>query len=153
MKKLIILLTLLLAASGVNVTASAAANDKHDSRHSRNFYGRGHGNAKQQKEWFKQEQKIHKQHLKHERKLHKEHEKTQRMNNRRLREMVGRATYGARDVNVWQIDRYTYIVRFHRGGRWYTQKIYPYGGRYGELYEINSRWTPEKPWININISL
>lgn len=76
----------------------------------------------------------------------------------RLGHMVSYATRGCKDVNVWQIDHDTYIVRYCRGGRYYTRYIYPYIGRYGERSQVSINWQPMSPWlfippIQLNINL
>lgn len=72
--------------------------------------------------------------------------------------MVSRITRGARDVNVWQVDPYTYMVRFRKGRRLYAQYIYPYEGRYGQRNTITVDWAPLSPWalipsIHLNFNL
>lgn len=76
----------------------------------------------------------------------------------RLAPMVRYATIGCRDVDVWQIDYDTYIVRYRRGNRFYTQRIYPYRDVYGPRNTISVNWTPSDPWvavpsIHLNINL
>ena len=44
-------------------------------------------------------------------------------------------------MNVWQIDYDTYIVRYRRGNRFYTQRIYPYRDVYGPRNTISVNWT------------
>lgn len=75
---------------------------------------------------------------------------------KQLRRMVAHAARGARDVRVWQIDRDTYIVRYLLGGRYYTQRLYPYTGRYGSRGVVSINWNPLSSWTllpSINISL
>lgn len=72
--------------------------------------------------------------------------------------MVGRIVKGGHDVNVWQVDPYTYVVRFRKGNRIYSQYIYPYEGRYGNRNTISVDWTPLSPWtlipsIHLNLNL
>lgn len=76
----------------------------------------------------------------------------------RLPYMVEYVTRGCHDVNVWQIDSETFIVKFRRGGRWYTQYVYPYAQRYGHPTLISVNWQPMTPWtfippIQLNINL
>lgn len=73
-----------------------------------------------------------------------------------LPRMVAYAARGGRDVNVWQIDDDTYVVRYNCGGRYYTQRLYPNSKRYGARGLVNINWSPESYWlplpsININI--
>ena len=72
--------------------------------------------------------------------------------------MVSRITRGGRDVNVWQVDPYTYVVRFRKGNHLYVQYLYPYEGRYGRCNVISINWAPLSPWalipsIHLNINL
>lgn len=72
--------------------------------------------------------------------------------------MVNRIVSGGRDVNVWQVDPYTYVVRFSKGNRMYAQYLYPYEGRYGKRNTISVNWSPLSPWtlipsIHLNINL
>lgn len=76
----------------------------------------------------------------------------------RLSHMVRYATRGCRDVAVWQIDYDTYIVKYRRGNRYYTQYLYPYADRYGDRSLITVNWEPLSPWtlippIQLNINL
>lgn len=66
-----------------------------------------------------------------------------------LAPMVRHAVRGARDVNIWQIDPETFVVRFRIGNRLYAQYIYPYSGIYGERSLISVNWLPQSPWIPI----
>lgn len=77
---------------------------------------------------------------------------------RQFREMVRYATRGASNVAVWQIDDDTFIVKYFRGGRYFTQYLYPYTGRYGSRNHISVNWRPNSLWelipqINLNINL
>lgn len=76
----------------------------------------------------------------------------------RLSHMVKYATRGCRDVAVWQINPDTYIVKYRRGNRYYTQYLYPYEEMYGDCSLITVNWQPLSPWtlippiqLNINI--
>jgi hypothetical protein len=76
----------------------------------------------------------------------------------RLGYMVKHATKGCHDVKVWRVDDESYIVRYRKGRKHYTRRIYPYSNRYGAITLINSNWQPLAPWvaippiqININI--
>ena len=76
----------------------------------------------------------------------------------RLPHMVHHVTRGCHDVNVWQIDPETYIVKYRRGGRWYTQYVYPYAERYSNPTLISVNWQPLTRWsiippIQLNINL
>lgn len=66
-----------------------------------------------------------------------------------LADMVRYATRGCRDVDVWRIDYDTYIVRYRRGNRYYTQRIYPYRDVYGPRNTISVNWTPSSPWVSV----
>lgn len=77
---------------------------------------------------------------------------------RELRKMVAYAARGGRDVHVWRISDDTYLVKYYKGGRFYTQRLYPYSGRYGSRGMVNINWNPLSSWtllpsININIPL
>lgn len=72
--------------------------------------------------------------------------------------MVSRITRGGRDVNVWQVDEGTYVVRFRKGNHLYAQYLYPYEGRYGNRSTISLNWAPASPWslipaIHLNFNL
>ena len=76
----------------------------------------------------------------------------------RLSHMVRYATRGCRDVAVWQINPDTYIVKYRRGNRYYTQYLYPYDDIYGDRSLITVNWQPLSPWtlvppIQLNINL
>ena len=76
----------------------------------------------------------------------------------RLPHMVSHVTRGCHDVNVWQIDYDTYIVKYRRGGHWYTQYVYPYADRYSNPTLISVNWQPLSRWsiippIQLNINL
>ncbi|MDE6335486.1 MAG: hypothetical protein K2L34_02840 [Muribaculaceae bacterium] len=76
----------------------------------------------------------------------------------RLPHMVNYATRGCQDVAVWQVDPETFLVRYRRGGRWYTRYVYPYAERYGAPTLISVNWQPSAPWtlippIQLNINL
>lgn len=75
-----------------------------------------------------------------------------------LCKMVRYATRGSRDVAVWQISPDTYIVKYRKGNRYYTRRLYPYSNRYGTPNHISVNWVPKSPWtfipsINVNIDL
>lgn len=75
-----------------------------------------------------------------------------------LSDMVAFATRGCHDVNVWQINPETFIVRYRNGSHYYTQMIYPYTEMYGPRNSISIGWTPSSPWtlipsVNLNINL
>lgn len=63
--------------------------------------------------------------------------------------MVRYATRGCHDVDVWRIDDESYIVRYRKGHKYYTRRIYPYANRYGVVTVIAPNWQPLSPWINI----
>ncbi len=76
----------------------------------------------------------------------------------RLNQMVRYATRGCHDVDVWQVDFNTYVVRYRKGNRIFTQYIYPEMGRYGRPSLISVNWQPMAPWtlippIQLNINL
>lgn len=75
-----------------------------------------------------------------------------------LPDMVRYATKGCHDVNVWQINNDTYIVKYRKGKKFYTREIYPYAQRYGNVNLISVNWQPLSPWtlipsIQLNINL
>lgn len=75
-----------------------------------------------------------------------------------LGSMVRQLTRGCNDVAVWQIDPNTFIMRYRRGLRYYTQVLYPYAYRYERPTLISVNWAPMEPWtfipsINLNINL
>ena len=67
-----------------------------------------------------------------------------------LQKMVRYVTRDARDINVWRINNDTFIVRYFRNGRYYTQKLYPYSGRYGAPIAIGINWSPQSFWMLLN---
>lgn len=76
----------------------------------------------------------------------------------RLPHMVNYMTRGCHDVNVWQIDDDTYIVKYRKGNRFYTRRFYPYANRYDSPSLISVNWQPMSPWtlippIQLNINL
>lgn len=76
----------------------------------------------------------------------------------RLPHMVKHATKGCHDVNVWQVNHDTYIVKYRKGKKYYTREIYPYAQQYGKPTLININWQPMDPWVfippvQININL
>lgn len=76
----------------------------------------------------------------------------------RLSPMVSKLTRGCHDVNVWQIDHDTYIVKYRKGNRHYTRRLYPYANRYDNASLISVNWQPLSPWtlippIQLNINL
>lgn len=76
----------------------------------------------------------------------------------RLPHMVNYATRGCHDVAVWQVDAETFLVKYRRGGRWYTRYVYPYAEEYGAPTLISVNWQPLSPWtlippIQLNINL
>lgn len=76
----------------------------------------------------------------------------------RLKHMVHHATRGCHDVDVWQVNHDTYIVKYRKGRRYYTQYLYPYSERYGNINLISLNWQPLSPWnliprIQLNINL
>lgn len=72
--------------------------------------------------------------------------------------MISRVVGGGRDFNVWQVDEGTYVVRFRKGRKLYTQYLYPYEGRYGKRSSVSLNWAPQSPWslipsIHLNFNL
>lgn len=72
--------------------------------------------------------------------------------------MISRIASGGRDVNVWQVNEGTYVVRFRKGNHLYAQYLYPYEGRYGKRNTISVNWAPLSPWalipsIHLNINI
>lgn len=75
---------------------------------------------------------------------------------RRMRDMAKHASRGGSDVRVWRINADTYIVKYHKNGRWYTRRFYPNSGRYDVPGIININWSPLSSWTllpNININI
>lgn len=72
--------------------------------------------------------------------------------------MISQIARGGRDINVWQVDPGTYVVRFRKGNHLFAQYLYPYEGRYGKRNTISVNWSPLSPWtlipsIHLNINL
>lgn len=91
----------------------------------------------------------------HKPKAHKAHYRRP-VPDRELRRMVAYAARGGRDIRVWRIDENTFIVKYLLGGRYYTQRIYPFSGRYGSRGVVNINWNPLSSWTllpSINITL
>lgn len=180
MKKKILNLFVLLFVSGFVFSINASADNNHrgqgnDPRHSYSQNSKGHDKGysrngknyqkdirknddKRWKAQQKADERRWKEHQKFDKKMHHEQVKRQQYYDRRLHDMVHHVSYGSPYVRVWQINPETYIVRYMRNGRYYTQRIYPYSGRYGGRNEVNINWSPETPWMllpsfNINISL
>lgn len=171
-----LVITLLLSLFIVSGNSSAYADHRNNGhRDNHKEYSRpGNGNKydknreKQMKQRQKEEEKYWKAQQKREKQYYNHH--TNHMPapprhpasspyfDRQLHDMVCYAARGGRDVNVWRISHDTYIVKYYKGGRYYTQRLYPYTGRYGRRSQININWSPESPWtllpsININIPL
>lgn len=66
-----------------------------------------------------------------------------------LGRMVRYATRGAHDIDVWQIDYNTYMVRYRIGNVYYTRKLYPQRNAYGVINKITYDWMPQAPWIEV----
>lgn len=67
----------------------------------------------------------------------------------RLGRMVNHATRGCRNVSVWQVDNDTFVVRYLKGGRYYTRYIYPYANRYGAVQLLTPGWQPFSSWLTV----
>ncbi len=124
---------------------------KHSSKHHKHHYDDDDDYYKHLKKARKAEKKYWKERRKIEHKYHKDYD-------RQLRKMVAYAARGGRDVRVWRVSDDTYVVKYLRGGRYYTQRLYPYSGRYGSRGVVNVNWNPLSSWtllpsININIPL
>ncbi len=105
--------------------------------------------AKAYNKYIKEQQKREKQYRKMMKHYHRDY-------TRNFWNMVRYASRGGRDVSVWQVSDDTYMVRYFLNGRWYTQYIYPYAGRYGNRSLISINWTPNSMWLpipSININL
>lgn len=55
---------------------------------------------------------------------------------RQLAKMVKHASHGARDVMVWNVSPGVYVVKYWRGGHYWTQYLYPGVGRYGDRVRL-----------------
>ena len=128
--------------------------DKHHYDHGFTYYGQKpskhkHDRAKAYKKYIKEQQKHEKQYRKMLKHYHRDY-----TNN--FWNMVHNATRGGRDISVWQVSDDTYMLRYFLNGRWYSQYIYPYAGRYGNRSLISINWTPNNMWLpipSININL
>lgn len=132
-------------------------NDKHyDNYLSTRHYDRDKYDKKAREKWEKEQKKRYKA---QEKRYHEREKFMRKYHHDRQRdfwEMVRYVSRGGRDVRVWQISDDAYIVRYLLGGRYYTQRIYPYSGRYGGRSVININWTPSASWLfipEINIHL
>ncbi len=179
-KKLSILLVALIVSSfSLTAFADHHSNKNHDRKEYYDHRGPGnHGNKKQKdiKKLEKQREKEYKKNHKHgynppmpappshyapprtPRPHHSAYRPLPASYDRQFRRMVSYATRGARDISVWQISNDTFIVKYFRGGRYYTQYLYPYSGRYGSRSHISVNWSPNSLWelipsINLNINL
>lgn len=154
------IITSLLLSIFVIAGSSTALADKHNGNHGHNGnhkydYGYSSHYQKDREKEYKKARKQEEKYWKAQQKADKRYYKDR---DRELRKMVAYAARGGRDVSVWQISPDTYIVKYYRGGRYYTQRLYPYSGRYGSPGLININWSPESAWtllpsININIPL
>lgn len=107
------------------------------------------------------EKKYYKKQREREKKYYKKvygHKHRHYDHDKQLRKMIRYAARGGRDVHVWRVSDDTYVVKYYRGGHYYTQRLYPYTGRYGSRGIINVNWSPESYWtllpsININIPI
>lgn len=76
----------------------------------------------------------------------------------RLMEMVKHTTRGCKDVNVFRVNRDTYVVRYRKGHKIYARYLYPFDNRYGAKNVVTMNWIPQVPYveippIQINLSL
>lgn len=131
--------------------------DRYEHRHDRRP---DYHHGKHDKDYFKDREKYYKKARKAEKKYWKERRKAEKHYykdyDHRLRKMVAYAARGGRDVRVWRVNDDTYVVKYYRGGHYYTQHLYPYSGRYGSRGVVNVNWNPLSSWtllpsININI--
>ncbi len=155
-------------------SVSSYAGNDHGHRHEpprREHHDKKHKKDKKKykKDWEKQQKKWEKEQKKRAKEMRKHHHNPPRHSAPRpghghhghpdrLGYMVKHATKGCHDVRVWRIDDDSYIVRYRKGRKHYTRRIYPYSNRYGAITLINSNWQPLAPWvaippiqININI--
>ncbi len=129
--------------------------DKHHKHHDRDRYEYRH---KHDDDYYKHMKKAHKAEKKYWKERRKIDRKYYKDYDRQLRKMVAYAARGGRDVRVWRVSDDTYLVKYYKGGRYYTQRLYPYSGRYGSRGVVNINWNPLSSWtllpsININIPL
>lgn len=131
--------------------------DRYEYRHDRRPGFGSHG-----KDYYKDREKHYKKARKDEKKYWKERKKAEHRyykdHDRQLRKMIAYAARGGRDVRVWRVSDDTYLVKYYRGGHYYTQRLYPYSGRYGSRGVVNVNWNPLASWtllpsININIPI
>lgn len=143
MKKMILMLTIMVAASAVNMTATATDRGRKNDRYEQRYDRPGnHNGGKEHDKWMKQQRKQERQQMKWE-----------RDQQRRINQMIAQVSRGARNVRAWQVDRNTFVVQFFRNGRWYTQRIYPFADRYDRVYEVDNYWRPQTAWLNFTINL
>lgn len=123
--------------------------DRYGYRHDHRSYKHDDDHYKHMKKARKAEEKYWKERRKMDRKYYRDHD-------HQLRKMVAYAARGGRDVRVWRISDDTYLVKYYRGGHYYTQRLYPYSGRYGSRGIVNVNWNPLSSWTllpSINISI
>lgn len=157
-----IITSLILSLFILSGTGVAFA-DKHK-HHDRDRYEYSHDRRHSYKHYKYDDDDDYYKHMKKARKAEKKYWKERRKMEHRyyrdydhqLRKMVAYAARGGRDVRVWRISDDTYLVKYYRGGRYYTQRLYPYSGRYGSRGIVNVNWNPLASWTllpSINISI
>ncbi len=157
-----IITSLILSLFILSGTGIAFA-DKHK-HHDRDRYEYSHDRRHSYKHYKYDDDDDYYKHMKKARKAEKKYWKERRKMEHRyyrdydhqLRKMVAYAARGGRDVRVWRISDDTYLVKYYRGGRYYTQRLYPYSGRYGSRGIVNVNWNPLSSWTllpSINISI
>lgn len=67
----------------------------------------------------------------------------------RLMEMVKHTTRGCKDVNVFRVNRDTYVVRYRKGHKIYARYLYPFDNRYGAKNVVTMNWIPQVPDVEI----
>ncbi len=130
--------------------------DRYEYRHDRRPSYKHHKHHDDDDDYYKHMKKARKAEKKYWKERRKMESKYYRDYDHALRKMVAHAARGGRDVRVWRISDDTYLVKYYRGGRYYTQRLYPYSGRYGSRGIVNVNWNPLSSWTllpSINISI
>lgn len=150
-----LLLTVFIFSGTGVALADHHGRDRHDRKEYREDRRPGHNQHdrhKYDKKDKKRQEKFWKNQRKHQREVRHHHN-----NDRRIREMARYASRGGRFMDAWRISDDTYIVKYYKGGRYYTRRFYPYTGRYGAPTLISVNWVAPSIWsllpsINININ-
>lgn len=75
-----------------------------------------------------------------------------------LSEMVRYSVGSGQFVDLWQISNNEYILKYKKGNRYYTRRLYPYSCQYGPISSISINWRPSQylsviPTFQLNINL